>query len=674
MPGLELIGPLAGNVRVPSQNELEQGFEEYGMIIAGDARDVPQFSGMELGSRWLCRAQGPATELLHDWPTPNAETWRYHPSEEAARTMYQQLRGHLFQRFPGVVAQDAREMIGLNVPTAMAESFFQNGTEVLRLFYDRMADLQIAVRNTNCIRRFSAHPAALDGPALVSYYSQNDVFYLAIARGPTGAAQHVCVIYAPQHRPQQAIAEGMPRAEAISERRCSPIQLTSGFLIAFWGRASGGHILAPAQGQDPAQMLHAYLGQNVAAPLSTNVPGLDARLPAPAAYAVRVEPGEWTVDYYEMDARAGEGYSFLCLSKKGAPSFQPYVPGNAGGRMIGGMALDRYAMMTAERERILMQFGANAGAQLAALCQKYGQPVPQGPMGVNTGYAARIVDWDLAIQGDPKLSSEFLAQKMIAGYRLSGVEPTPEMIAQIRAQQDQTAQMLSQAAQANDAARKELSEGALKLIELARRETPPQLVESAKKLFPNEMRKANTPAYGFYKAISILKNPGGENPRVPAVDMVTEKLARAHWLCMTPDDQRSEGSEKSYVKDVIADVYEKHGLQVPGVGGFLSKLMDKLLPSRWRAPPLAPCPLPRGGLVPVSSRRRGSSSRTTSSSRRWCGSTSCSPTSRPRGTSPWPSCCAPRSCCSSSRSGSERPRRARWPGPGASRAGSAEDA
>ena len=45
---------------------------------------------------------------------------------------------------------------------------------------------------------------------------------------------------------------------------------------------------------------------------------------------------------------------------------------------------------------------------------------------------------------------------------------------------------------------------------------------------------------------------------------------------MKPEDQKSEGSEKSYVKGVIADVYEKNGLPVPGVGGFLGRFMDKL--------------------------------------------------------------------------------------------------
>ena len=575
MPGLELIGPIAGAPRVPAATEAEQGFEEYGMFVAGDARDVVQYSGMDLGSRWLCRAQGPATELLRDWPTPNAETWRYHPSEAAAREMYGALRGHVIARFPGVEVRDERQGFGLNAPTAYAESFWQNGSEIMRLFYDRMADLQIAVRNTNLIRRFSAHPAAPDGPALVSYYTGNDVLYLAIARGPSGAAQHVVIVYAPEHRPQQVIAEGMPRSATPLSDRIPPIVIHSGFLVAFWGRASGASVLAPAQGNDPAPMLHAYMAQNVTVPLATNVPGLDARLAAPAAYAIRVEPGEYEPRYLELDATAGAGYSCLALSLVGAPDFKPYVPGNAGGQKIGGLTLEEYALMTAERERVLMQGGG--GDALAQICQKYGQPVPRNALGVDAGYAARILEWDKAISSHPSMSAQFVAQKTIAMMRLNGMEPNAETLAQIKAQQDATTNHLAQAAEANANAKTELFEGACKLIELARKLTPPQLVEEGKRLFTNEMRSANSPAYGFYRAIAILKQPGYQgNPKFAAVDMVTEKLARAHWSCMSPADQKQEGSEKSYVKDVIADVYEKNGLPVPGVGGFFSRLVDKM--------------------------------------------------------------------------------------------------
>ncbi len=576
MPGLTLLGPIANTSRVPAPTELERLGESEGVFVAGDARDVSLWSGHDLGARWLCRAQGPAVELLRDWPTPNAETWRYHASRDAAAQMYETLRAHLLARFPGVQAYDGRDVTPLNVPDGRAERFFQNGdTEVMRLFFDRMTDLQIAVRTTEGIRRFNADPAREDGPFLVTYTTASDVCYLAMAPGASGAAEHVVIVYSPRHEPEPVISQGMPRAER--RKHSSFFRMDSGFLVAGWARASGRELLAPAGGGDPAAAFHQYLGARAAAPLSTNVPGLDARMAAPGAWVVRVEPGEWQALYYELDAREGEGYSFLCLSRKDAASFQPYVPGNAGGRTLGGLTLEQYAQLTAERERALMTAGANAEGALVALCQRWNQPVPSGP-GAVLGYGARVVEWDLAIQGDAKLSAEFVAQKSIAGYRMQGIEPTPEMLAQIRAQADFTQQQLAQAASNNKASADELFEGAKQLIEAARAMQPPQLVEEAKRLFPRTVAADGTPAYGFYKAISILKSPGeGANPRFASVDQVAEKLARAHWLCMKDEDRKFEGSsEKKYVKEVIADVYEPNGLQVPGVGGFFSKLIDKL--------------------------------------------------------------------------------------------------
>lgn len=576
MAGLTLIGPIANTSKVPAPTELEQLAESEGVFVAGDARDIALWSGNDLGSRWLCRAQGPAVELLRDWPTPGNETWRYHASRDAAVQMYETLKAHLSTRFPGVQAYDGRDVVPLNVPEGMAERFFQNGTnEVMRLFVDRMTDLQIAVRNTEGIRRFNADPAREEGPFLVTYYTASDVCYLAIATGASGAAEHVAIVYSPRHEPEPAISQGMPRAE--SRKKSSFFRLDSGFLVAGWARASGRELLAPAGGGDPAPAFHHYLGARVAAPLSTNVPGLDARMAAPGAWVVRVEPGEWQALYYELDAHVGEGYSFLCLSRKDAAPFQPYVPGNAGGRTIGGLTLEQYAMLTAERERTLMTQGPNAEAALVELCRRWNQPIPGGPGGV-LGYAARIVDWDLAIQGDAKLSAEFVAQKTIAGYRMQGIEPTPEMLAQIRSQADFTQQQLAQAASNNKATADELFEGSKKLIEAARNLQPPQLVEEAKKLFPRTSANDGTPAYGFYKAIAMLKRPNEDgNPKFFNVEQVTEKLAKAHWLCMKEEDRKFEGNnEKKYVKEVIADVYEPNGLQVPGVGGFFSKLIDKL--------------------------------------------------------------------------------------------------
>lgn len=470
MPGLELIGPIAATPKTPAANATERGFEELGMLIMADVLDAPKYSGMNLGSRWLCRLQGPVLELPIDWP--NGLTWKYWPDEGGARGMYQALRNHIFQRFPGVEARDDRQHVPLNVPSGLAESFWQNGTEILRLVCDRMTDLQIAVRQTQCVRRFAADPAFPDVGHIINYFTQPDVCYLAVARGPTGAANHVLLVYSPRHQPEPAIPQGMPGAERQKDYSTGPFQIRSGFLTAFWGRISGNDVLAPVRGGDAGAMLHQYLGNRVAAPLQTNVPGLDERLPCPAVWALRVEPGEWRTHYYTLDPRPGEGYSFCCISKTGAPPFQPGV--------------------------------VEAPAEAKPAAQN------------------RLAN------GAPDYQSE-------------------------------------------------AKNGAPKLVEAARTMTPQQLVEAAKQIFPLTTQKDGTPAWSFDRTLGIMRNPGYQgNPRFQLVQQVTEKIARAHWLCMKPEDRKSEGNEEKYVKGRIADVYEQNGVPVPGIGGFFSKLVDKL--------------------------------------------------------------------------------------------------
>jgi hypothetical protein len=462
MPGLELIGTIAGAPKTLSSSQLENGFEEFGMFILGDAADARAYSGPDLGSRWLCRLAGIGLELPIDWP--DGITWKFWDTEDGARGMYGKIRQRIHERFPGVEARDARAEVGLNVPSGVAESFWQKGSELFRLFYDRMSDLQIAVTHTDGVRRFPAYPTAPDGPALINFFSQPDVLYVAIARGPSGAAQHVLLVFSPKHEPEPVISQGMPRAEQIGKKTTNAIQLRSGILLAFWGRVPGAAIVLPAGPNDPSAMLHSYLGDRVASALQSNVPGLDERLPAPAAWAIRVEPGDWQAHFYLLDANAGEGYSFVALSKVGAPSFQPASVGNAGGRVIGGLTLEQYAMLQSERDGILMRFQGSSGPQLAALCQKYGQQVPTNVMGVDVGYAARIVEWDKAIQGNPTLSAQYMAQRSIAAMRLQGIEPTEQMMQQAAAQQQHVQDQLKAANKSNADAGKELTEGSHRLI------------------------------------------------------------------------------------------------------------------------------------------------------------------------------------------------------------------
>jgi hypothetical protein len=222
---------------------------------------------------------------------------------------------------------------------------------------------------------------------------------------------------------------------------------------------------------------------------------------------------------------------------------------------------------------ILMQQGGNAGPALAALCQRYGQDVPEAPGGgVNLGYAARVTEWDLAIQGNSALSAQWVSQLGLARMKLQGVQVSPEQLAQMAQQQQVVQQQLQQHAQAHADATKQVSQGANQVIELARTAPKEQLVSTAQRLAPNG-RASDV----LYEAVRILKNPDTKGaPRYGFVDLVAEKVVSAHWASMSPEDQKFEGGkEKSYVKEQVAEIYEANGLEAPNKG-FFSKLIDKL--------------------------------------------------------------------------------------------------
>ena len=569
MPGLQIVGRLASQPTTPAPDEITQGFESYGIFVVGDVRAAAEYSGTNLGSRWLCRIQGPLLDRVKNWPTPNNEVWRYHPSEEAARGMYQQLRSHAATAAPGVRFVDTRANNPLNAPSALAESIYQGDDEIARLIMDRMTDQQVAIRQTNCIRKFAAHPAQPDGAQMSNYVTSTEFpLRVAIAPGPSGAAEHLCLIFSMEQAPEPWIMQGMPRAVEKINHTTKPFTFPSNIALAFWGRVAGNDVLAPARGQDPGAAIHAYLQNNIIAPLATNLGDLDHRLGGtPAAYAIRMEPGEYVARYYELDATAQGGHSFLAISRVGAPAFQPAGPGNAGGRVIQGLTMDRYAMLSAERDTILMQQGQNAGPALNALCQRYGiAPSPVTPM-----MSARITEWDVLIQGDAKLTAQWLAQMTVARMKLSGQEVTQEQLTAISMQSHQQQQQLQQHAQAHADGKKRINQAAIAILEAARTASKEMLVDQAKKANPNK------PSDVLYEAVRILKNPDTkDSPRYGAVDLFAEKVVQAHYASMSPEDQKFEGKEKSYVKDQIATIYEKNGLPVPGAGGFLSRLMDKL--------------------------------------------------------------------------------------------------
>jgi hypothetical protein len=565
MPGLEPIGVIAGKALSPASDPITQGFESHGLFVVGDAISVRHYSGPYPGYRWLCRAAGPLLDRIQVGPI--TEPMRYSTTREEAQAAYAAIRLQVVGL--GLEARDARSEFPLNDPQCYAERFFMNGEELLRLFYDHMTDLQLAVRNTDAIWQFQAHPTDPSAGTLATYHTQNDVLYLAVARAASGAAEHVVLVYSDRHQPEPTIREGMPAAEWIKAFKESTISFPSGVAVVTWGRLSGAEAEWQENPQAPAQSLLGRLGTNVAVPLPAPAHLAPRLSNVPASYAVRMEPGSYKATYYELDTKEHGGFSCCAISREGAPPFLPVVLGNAGGMIHGGLSMERYAMLCVERDALLLRLGpmAVSSAEMAALCQKYGQPVRSG---VEVGRAGRVEGWDKMIERDAAFSAQWAVQLGIAQYRLQGIEPTKEQVDALAQHQNQVQQHL----EAHHKQRAEIQEktrrAARALIELARTTPVEGLLQACTRDAPRAK-----PEHVFYDCLILLKDPE-KFGKVERVEEVTEKIARAHYATLSPQDQKMEGKLESYVKEVIGDVYPKHGAKVPGFGGFLSRLIDKL--------------------------------------------------------------------------------------------------
>src|SRR6187549_2297895 len=109
MPGLELIGPIAGCTQTPSSDPNVARMESAGLFVAGDATTMRAYSGAELGWRWLCRAQGPLIKRVQGWPEgPDKRTAGYFRTEDEARQFYGRLRQHAMAAIPHAQVQDTR--------------------------------------------------------------------------------------------------------------------------------------------------------------------------------------------------------------------------------------------------------------------------------------------------------------------------------------------------------------------------------------------------------------------------------------------------------------------------------------------------------------------------------------------------------------------------------------
>jgi hypothetical protein len=174
------------------------------------------------------------------------------------------------------------------------------------------------------------------------------------------------------------------------------------------------------------------------------------------------------------------------------------------------------------------------------------------------------------IERDAAFSAQWAVQLGIAQYRLQGIEPTKEQVDALAQHQNKVQQHLEAHHKQHVEIKEETRRAARTLIELAR--TTP--VEGLQKACAREAPRAK-PEHVFYDCLVVLKDPD-KFGKVERVEEVTEKIARAHYATLSPQDQKVEGKIESYVKDVIGDVYPKHGAKVPGIGGFFSRLIDKL--------------------------------------------------------------------------------------------------
>lgn len=563
MPGLELVGPIAGCVQVPSSDPTTESMESAGLFVAGDASVMRGFSGADLGWRWLCRAQGPLVKRVPGWPPgPSGPTHGYFPTEEQARSYYAALRQHALASTPGLQAQDTRAATPLNVPSGYAESFWQNGQEVLRLVYDRMRDLQVFLTNTNCIGIMDVAPG---GPPVVSYSSQNQVLYLAIARGASGGAEHVVVVFSDQHQPNPTIPEGLPRAEWMRKFDKGGLHFPTNVLVVQWGRLSGAQTLAAEDAQNPAASLAHRLQAQPVVPLAA--PGdVAPRLGnVPAAYAVRLEPGTYTTTYYELMDTPHGGFSCCAISREGAPSFMPAVLGNAGGIRHGGLSVEQYAMLSEERDAVIMREGPMSPS-LGALCAKYGIPVSG-----NYGTSGRIHEWELMIQGDPSFSAQWVMHRGVARMRLQGIEPTPEQIQAMGQQQQVVSAALEQHGKRHEEKVAARRRAALHAIEFSAGRTWEDVLAELKRVAPEI-----SASWILHESLDILRNPGEQgNPSFQQVDQRVEPLAKAHWHSMDADERRTEAATpEKHAKEKVQDIYPRNGLKAPGFFAWLSRLSD----------------------------------------------------------------------------------------------------
>ena len=416
---LQVLGKIHNYVTQAGPAPHEQLHEEGLVFVALDSRSFPYWHGDTDNGQWILRRVANKLPELQPWP----ETGWMFKNEAQARQAYQTVRQHILSRLPGVQVREdkspERELLDPNV--AWGEAFTWKGHEHVFLACDRTTDALSMTLTTPALTSFAVDE--IPQVRCASYCTQVSDCYLAAAMASNGVADHVLVVFSPDDE-VSLIESGLPGAENDGTAESFEIDVPSGILVVSWGRVPGAPLFAQFAGQDPAAVIHGFLASSIVKPIPT---AFDSRSDGPVAYAVRVNPGVYDVDYWFLDTE--NGVSCMVLSRKGAEDFQPSV---VDASSYEGLTLDQYAEVHIQRDEIIMKHGYSVGTAIAgalggggalpelkALAKRYNLRD-----NMDLKYICRVKMWDdLVLNTGGPMSQKWMESQARARMRLQGIDP-----------------------------------------------------------------------------------------------------------------------------------------------------------------------------------------------------------------------------------------------------------
>lgn len=564
---LKLAGNLCNYVAQPSADADIAAHEGEGPFIAGDASAVAAWSGLNRGERWKVRVLGPIADMPMLWN--HVRSFNYHATRESAVAHYLAMKDTLQHAVEGLRFEPHPSMPTGSAPGGLVEvAVNSGGGQSAVVMLDREHDYDYAMAMTPGMGALTAGNS--DGPRVISWRPPPNAATVALGQGSGGRLDHVVLAFTPGTSDKRAlIAAGLPGAGPDGQTRPTTFDVPSGVLVAQWARVSGASTLGPFGG-NPGATLDAQLGQTPASTLQVADADLATRLAGPVAWAFRVTPGKWRAQLLYTDTDDGAGLSALVLSRDGAGSFQLMQSGGAGGKLVAGLTLERYAQLAAERDAISLAStqgvggavgaalmgvaGGGAVPELTQLAQRYGLPTDVSP-----GMLCRVTEWDDIIKGDAALSAEYAAFYGVAQAKASGVDVDIEAVRQ-QAMANQS--FVAAAGKAHDTATAKTREGHFLLFEAARTMTAEALLDYARReayahLQPDEL------GWAFERALHELCLHADDPIRVQAPRQVCASFLAACWTA-TPADER-EGSLAAFITAETRNVEEAYGINAPSL-------------------------------------------------------------------------------------------------------------